>query len=559
MRLKHVIVGLVCLAVTIIWTQVLMLRLPYLNQIPVFDADVETAVASMWVHNWWVNGALDMWFALPYSPLSVETPTLADVTLYQSWPPGAYIPIYLLALLLGIEPNVPLVNWFNAFNHGIIAMAMAFTAFNIARASKLHVVACGLIAVGVAFPVLYPRGPVFFFSQIYDFTTAVLSYLAAFFLLESLSYVVKSPRDRKLLFAVQLLVIYLAFFVDWLAYTVFAFWLLVRLTGGYFGLVERYSRRHLIGLVLMPISAFFLFLTWRFITPGSLGETQGFLASLLELVWKVAYRMNLTEDNHIMGFTQGFIDMHAFYYSPHVLSLMVGAAVATAILLALCFRVAVDPAERRSIFASASLLVLVTIPFYAHMLLLYQHTLIHRWVIAKVMFAYALIPFALLPISAVVLLRLCLRSYAPKLNFKAGSAIVGVLFAGGSCYAAAVSGQTFDAPYLMGRVDPDRYHMFEDISHNARFRDILFSPAFEAAPFGVAASVANKAVVPAKTFSAIDLRLAHVCASFDIVIVIPPGTDPGEFASRPPSEVIETRNVRLLRFANYPGKRIGCS
>jgi hypothetical protein len=89
---------------------------------------------------------------------------------------------------------------------------VAFTAFNIARLNKLDIVACGFIAVGVAFPVLYPHGLVFFFSQLYCVTIAVLMYAAAFILLESFSYVVESPRQRNILFAIQLLVIYFAFF-----------------------------------------------------------------------------------------------------------------------------------------------------------------------------------------------------------------------------------------------------------------------------------------------------------------------------------------------------------
>jgi hypothetical protein len=84
MRLKSVIISTVVLAVAALWLLVLRTRFPYLDQIPVYDADVTTSNARMWAHNWWTNGPLNMWFATPYSPLSVETPTLADVTLYQS-------------------------------------------------------------------------------------------------------------------------------------------------------------------------------------------------------------------------------------------------------------------------------------------------------------------------------------------------------------------------------------------------------------------------------------------------------------------------------------------
>ncbi|MEH2529690.1 hypothetical protein V1277_003934 [Bradyrhizobium sp. AZCC 1588] len=558
MRLKAAVVSTVVLAVTALWLLVLRTRFPYLDQIPVYDADVTTSSARMWAHNWWVNGPLNMWFATPYSPLSVETPTLADVTLYQSWPPGTFVPIYLLAEILKIEPSVPLINWFNVVTHGMIALAVAFTAFNIARFNRLHIVACGFIAVGVAFPVLYPHGLVYFFSQIYCVTIAILLYAAAFILLESFSYVVESPRQRNILFAIQLLVIYLAFFVDWLSYTLFASWLLIRMAGARFGFVEGFSRRQLVGLALLPASAFGIYLFWRFFTPGSIARTQGLAASLYELTWKIAYRMNLTDAHPITNFTATFIEMHSGWYFPHVLPLIVGATLVTATLLALSLRLAVDPVERRSIFAMASLLVLVTVPFYAHMLLLYQHTAIHRWAIAKVMFAYALIPFALLPVSAVVFLRLYRHPGATKFRLQSRAAMVGTWLAIGSCFCAAVSARAFGGPSLIGRIDPDRYHLWNDISQNTEYRDVVFSPVLQAAPIGVEIGVANKVVFPARNFEDVEQRTDRICGAFNVVVVLPPGADIGEFRSREPAQVIETRNIRLLRFADYPSKKIGC-
>ncbi|MBT1513573.1 hypothetical protein KIP88_24075 [Bradyrhizobium sp. SRL28] len=558
MRLKFAVVSTVVLAVTALWLLVLRTRFPYLDQIPVYDADVTTSSARMWAHNWWANGPLNMWFATPYSPLSVETPTLADVTLYQSWPPGAFVPIYLLAQILNIEPNVPLINWFNVVTHGMIALAVAFTAFNIARLNTLHVAACGFIAVGVAFPVLYPHGLVFFFSQIYCVTIAILLYAAAFILLESLSYVVESPRQRNILLAIQLLVIYLAFFVDWLSYTLFASWLLIRMAGARLGFIEGFSRRQLAGLALLPASAFGIYLFWRFFTPGSIARTQGLASSLYELAWKIAYRMNLTDAHPITNFTAKFIEMHSEWYFPHVLPLIVGATLVTATLLALSLRLAIDPVERRSIFAIASMLVLVTVPFYVHMLLLYQHTVIHRWAIAKVMFAYALVPFALLPISAVVFLRLY-RDPGGKFRLQTRAAMVGTLLAIGSCFCAAVSARAFVGPALIGKIDPDRYHLWNDIRRNTEYRDVVFSPVLQAAPIGVEIGVANKVVFPARNFGETEQRTGRICGTFNVVVALPPGADIGEFMSRGPTNVIETRNIRLLRFADYPGKKTGCN
>jgi hypothetical protein len=71
MRLKHAIVCLVCLTVVAMWLLVLWYRLPYLDQIPVYDSgDAMTSAARMWAHNWWANGALTL--QLPFLQVVVR-------------------------------------------------------------------------------------------------------------------------------------------------------------------------------------------------------------------------------------------------------------------------------------------------------------------------------------------------------------------------------------------------------------------------------------------------------------------------------------------------------
>ena len=146
-----------------------------------------------------------------------------------------------------------------------------------------------------------------------------------------------------------------------------------------------------------------------------------------------------------------------------------------------------------------------------------------------------------------------------KSAFQAGLALTGIALAIGSLWGAEVSGRTFERPYLIGRIDPDRYHMWDDISHNTHYSDVVFSPVLESNLISAEIGVSNKIISPAKNFSDVDQKVDHVCGNFNVVVALPPGTGAGEFASRDPSEVIETRNIRLLRFADYAGKAIGCS
>src|ERR1700733_1676775 len=98
MTLRKLTGCVMALAVLLVWLHSLGLRMPYMDQVPVFDSDVMTTLASMWTRMWWDEGPLKMWFSTPAAPVSIEAPVR---WLYESWPPGSYVPVYLTALLLG--------------------------------------------------------------------------------------------------------------------------------------------------------------------------------------------------------------------------------------------------------------------------------------------------------------------------------------------------------------------------------------------------------------------------------------------------------------------------
>ena len=557
MRSRSILAGLVTFGVLIMWLYALGHRLPYMDQIPVFDADLITAEARMWARMWWDEGALKLWFSTPLAPRSIETPTMAARSVYDSWPTGAFVPIYLVAKILGVEPSIPMVNWINVVSHGLIALVAAFTALRLAQLNRLGSLSSGLIALGVAFPILLSRGLVYCFSQIYDVVTAVLIYVAIFLLLEVFYYGVRSQRDKWVITVLQLITIFWAFFVDWLSYTLFAFWLVSRFAAGYAGVLERMSLRRCFGLLLLPVSAFSIYLLWRIFSPGSIGAARGAYSSIEHLIYKIMQRMNLTESEQISGFSKVFFgEMHQDYYSPHAFALIAVSALVGLGLLVVAFRRARDPFERRSIFATGSILTLVTLPFYFHMIVLYQHTFIHRWAISKAMFAYALVPFALLPIAVFVLARQSIgQSKAPPQRF--GLAVTGLILAGCALYFA-VDVTRYESYALRGRVDRDAYLMWDDIGRNTVYKDVVVSPLLEANPISGQLGTAYKLVHHADNFADVDKVVQSVCGDFNVVLALPKGSEPGAFTSREPAQVVDTGRVRLLRFASYPGKAINC-
>src|ERR1700748_2521428 len=87
MTLRRLMGCIVALAVALIWLHSLGMRLPYMDQIPVYDSDVATSVANMWARMWCDEGPLKMWFSTPRARGSIEAP---ERWLYESWPPGTF-------------------------------------------------------------------------------------------------------------------------------------------------------------------------------------------------------------------------------------------------------------------------------------------------------------------------------------------------------------------------------------------------------------------------------------------------------------------------------------
>ena len=206
-------------------------------------------------------------------------------------------------------------------------------------------------------------------------------------------------------------------------------------------------------------------------------------------------------------------------------------------------------------FATGSMLLLVTVPFYLHMLVLYQHTFIHRWAIMKAMFAYALVPFALLPIVIFTLVRQLAGENVAWRRF-GHQALALVLAVGAIVSAEVISTEHY---FPLGRVNRTAYLMWDDIGRNTRYQDVVVSPVLEANPISAQVGASYKLVHLTRDFGDVDKLVDHVCGDFNVVLALPEGTEVGAFAAREPNEVVDTGRIRLLRFAHYRSKRVSCS
>jgi len=113
-------------------------------------------------------------------------------------------------------------------------------------------------------------------------------------------------------------------------------------------------------------------------------------------------------------------------------------------------------------------------------------------------------------------------------------------------------------PYLLGRVDPAAAVPWLMIHQKTNYYDVVFSPDFEAIPFGIYAAVAGKLVYKANSFSDVGSKVDHICVPFNVVVVRNGDGAEEVFDGRKPDEVIRSGGITLLRFQNYRGAAKSC-
>lgn len=556
-------ISLVCavLGVCIVFIVVLDWRFPYIHQLPVFDLDYITTVMMMFARNWWIEGPWHMLFSMPYAPLSVETPTPnLRHGMYASWPPGAVLPIYLIARLTHTEPNITMVNWLNVGCHGLIALFLSLSAYYAVHMLRRPRIEGVVLAIMVGCLVLFPRGAVYFFSQIYAFDTFIVVLYALLIFVATLEFHASDQISARRYYYLQIVILICGLFVDWLFYFVFAIWLVLRLIGARTGYGRGVGRKEACTLAIVPFAAFSMFLLWRFLTPGSIAAREGVLASIQELVWKLIFRIGNNPDDHPVSaakFFGPFYKSHQDFYWDSA-PLMIGAGFVFGLaLFAVLFAMSRDNTRQRTIyFGLFSIFLLSIVPAYLQMTVFKQHTFIHPWALAKVVVPLAMIPGAFVPILVLAVFERW--QDVRKLRWRRLWRVAGTVGVVAFAWSIGAEAWPSQRPYLLGQVKPAAADPWLAIHDMTSYRDVVVSPDLQAAPFGIEAAVAGKLVHKIQSFSDIDGVVERVCGTFHVVVVRKGEDAEGNFGGRTPDYVVRIGGLTLMRFQNYPGAAKGC-
>ena len=172
------------------------------------------------VRNWLLESPFHSFFAMVWTPPSIELPDLAARGVYVSYPPGAALPVWLLSALTGTEPSIITVRLWNAFCGLIISLCIAGVTFRVTNNFHRSAALVGAIVSGITYLCL--RMPFVSHYNSYFSDMAVLIPVTALILHEC------SERSKSSIMIVMALILWGAL-TDPLMYFVCAFLVLLRI------------------------------------------------------------------------------------------------------------------------------------------------------------------------------------------------------------------------------------------------------------------------------------------------------------------------------------------
>lgn len=429
-----------------------------------------TAEIVKFSSNWYAENPFDLKFGLLGLPKSIETPTIQERQPYISYPPGAVLPIYVVAKIFNHEPTVYLVHDYNLLNHFLIGIVLAFMAFGIARGFKLSKVNATILAIiPLLLSYLLP-GPMYFFQNVYFTDTAVILPALLLLMTEGWRYFKQVSSSNRWILTAQALLLFYGTLTDWyfvfLALGIF----LLRIINGEYKTVWKFLQKSLAywAPVVVALGLFFL----QVISLNGNQELGGrFAARMSETC---AQYPQTTMNN---TYWQRYIPESFGYFSLGLLWLSFIISLA-ALIYMIYKRVKKQPLSMQFSAATSLLFLLVAVPF-VRLYTLRCHSIFHDFTTMLFVGAIGLVPLIILPLLLIEQNIIKGSSFSLKITGKkiVIGALPTILLILAFTYAFSEH-QRFKDHFP--EIKPNYSLYGEFIRNNTAYESIVFSPDYEA-------------------------------------------------------------------------------
>ncbi len=481
--LKRSVVAGVALAAAVgvgLFVYTVAVRAPWFGASPVCLETWLNAATMLWAKNWRREGPFTLWFGYFWDPASIEFPTLASRGMYNSYPPGGALPVYLLYLFTGIEPSIAVVMGFALICQAVAVASLMALVFLFARKAGGSAFDAGCLACVPALVCLLLPAPAYLFQMAY-IHIVVLPVFALFVLLEFLRDEHEPASAPRWLAVAQGVLAFYGTWCDWLFVFVLACVYMKRLARGQIlrgGIRAALGRTIAFGLPPGTALGLFALILFHFQRFGSMADrfaersmagTGQFLAPTTKtLFW-------------------GFHIVRGYGAAGRVLILGSAAFLLIAVAYVALRRLGRKPPPP-ALSSAVSLMFMLVAPCMLHVLVFRQDSahFFHYFTAAKFSVVLAAVPFVLAPLALLAAFGGGMEQAGPgcwwrRMTGRADvpaalqwSAAAPLLLALACAYTAAEARNTMKQFTALSKHDTSRDPAF--LGANTAFEDVVFTP-----------------------------------------------------------------------------------
>ncbi|MBF0531512.1 MAG: hypothetical protein HQL23_00265 [Candidatus Omnitrophica bacterium] len=353
-----------------------------------------TASTVKFTQYWLAEGPVKLKFGLIENPASIEFPTLRSRGPYPSYPPGTIIPLYLICKILRRPPTPALVMQYNLTNHFFIALLLSGLAFAFCRRMDINRLAALLFSLIPAGIVLLLPSPLFFFQNVFWSDQAII---LPFVLLVGIEWFRDNQAGGKNIAtaAASGFLLFYGALTDWFfIFLALALYGKRWLHGEYRGGLKKYILRSL--AFWLPVLLAMGFFLWQLHALKMLPELKDHFLQRVGL-----NSVGKTEADHFFTRVWQGHCVDAFGLTGLLL------LAASLILFGLgCAASRLDKKKRlpQEFNAALTLTGMLLLPGLAQIFFFRGHSAVHDFSVLKLTPALSVVPFVLIPVTAIYLL-----------------------------------------------------------------------------------------------------------------------------------------------------------
>jgi len=346
--------------------------------------------------NWYLEGPLNLKFAMLENPRSIEFPTISSRDPYTSYPPGTVFSIYFASEIVGHEPTTALVMDYDLLNHFLIAFFLSIMIFFFLRQLKIDYLNSFFFSIIPIFMELLLPAPLYWHQNVFFADQAVILLFVLYTFLEISRDNINNRYLFKFLNIIQNVVLFYGFLTDWLFVFIALTVYIKRIIDGEIVLSKKIYPfiKGSLFYWFAPLLALFLFAIQLYIL-GTIGHT------LSEALIRTGMSQNIT----VVGYSQNGLNMFMGYfdmgYGPIAVSALLVSIYTFILISILAYYRSYKQKINYNVENVKKILYLIGIllfPCILQVLVFSNHSILHDFSVLKFSLSFATVPLVFLPL-----------------------------------------------------------------------------------------------------------------------------------------------------------------